>query len=76
LGASIWVLDMGRRRLRPDSGEPAALLAGEVVELDHTVTYGLGVTEVGAEKSPAWVHGEGRQWSPRRLGSCDRIGPA
>jgi hypothetical protein len=51
---------MGRRRLQPDSGEPAALLAGEVVELDHTLTYGLGVTEVGAEKSPAWVHGEGR----------------
>jgi hypothetical protein len=29
---------MGRRRLRPDSGEPAALPTGEVVELDHTLT--------------------------------------
>jgi hypothetical protein len=29
---------MGRRRLRPDSGEPAALPAGEIVGLDHTLT--------------------------------------
>jgi hypothetical protein len=29
---------MERWRLRPDSGEPAALPAGEVVELDHTLT--------------------------------------
>jgi hypothetical protein len=29
---------MGRRRLQPDSGEPAALAAGEVVGLDHTLT--------------------------------------
>jgi hypothetical protein len=29
---------MGRRRLRPDSGEPAALTAGEVVELNRTLT--------------------------------------
>jgi hypothetical protein len=29
---------MGRQRLRSDSGEPAALPAGEVVELDDTLT--------------------------------------
>jgi hypothetical protein len=29
---------MGRRRLRSDSGEPAALPAREVVGLDHTLT--------------------------------------
>jgi hypothetical protein len=29
---------MGRRRLQPDSGEPATLPVGEVVGLDHTLT--------------------------------------
>jgi hypothetical protein len=62
---------MGRRRRRPDFGEPAALPAGEVVGLDHTLTLGLGVAEVGAKESPVWAHGEGRRWRPRRLGSGD-----
>jgi hypothetical protein len=29
---------MGRRRLRPDFGEPPALPVGEVVGLGHTLT--------------------------------------
>jgi hypothetical protein len=38
---------MWRRWLRPNSGEPAALPAGEVVGLDHMLTSGTGVAEVG-----------------------------
>jgi hypothetical protein len=66
-GLAIGSLAWGRRRLRPDSGGPAALLAGEVVGLDHMLTWGTGVAEVGAGKSTARVHGEDRRRRPWRV---------
>jgi hypothetical protein len=37
-GLALRTLAMGRRRRRPNSGEPAALLAGEVVGHDRVLT--------------------------------------
>jgi hypothetical protein len=39
---------------------PAALLAGERVELVHVLTYDAGVAEVGADGSPVRARGSGR----------------
>jgi hypothetical protein len=62
---------MGRRRRQPNSGEPAALPAGEEVGHDHVLTYGLGMAGVGAEELPERAHGDGQRWRPRRLGPGD-----
>jgi hypothetical protein len=47
-------------------GEPAVLPVGEVIGLDHKLTWDPRVAKVGAGKSPTWAHGEDRRWQPRR----------
>jgi hypothetical protein len=64
-GLAIGSLDQLGGVARRTSPVPAAHSAGEVVGLDHVLTKGPMVAEVGAEGSLARAHGCGRRWRPR-----------
>jgi hypothetical protein len=51
-----------------NTGEPAALPAGQAIVLDQVLTYELWDAGVEAEERPATGFGGGRRRWPRRLG--------